>query len=548
MKISKPGWNEGSIKYSKMASEPEARARFVQSVVAFLAKYNFDGLDLDWEYPGSRGGASYDKQNFVRLLRELSEAFKPHGYLLTAAVSAGKWFIDPAYDIGQVSKYLDLINLMAYDYHGGWESKTGMNAPLFSSPRHDVGASDKQLNVNWSVNYWLAQGAQREKLLLGVGSYGRSFTLDRESENGLNAGAGQKGRAGPYTREPGSLGYNEICSLLGGGESNSWTVVRDPDYLAPYAYTNNGQRQWVGYDDQQSLALKAQYAKSMGLGGVMMWSIETDDFHGHCHGGQKFPLLNTIRRVLDGADPTGSGGRPRPASTTTSTSTTTTTTTTSTTSTTTSRPGHEVEEVDEEEQRPQPHERPKPPTTRRPSTTRRPAASSTRRPASVAPSTSSPPRPPSGSSSTKRPPPPPPQASSSTRRPAGGQQFVCHSDGMFADPNNCRKFIRCLGSNSAFAQQFSFDCGPGTAFSEQLQACDHLRNVPNCAHAPPNNSRRRLVQLVPVGALPLARAPLLVLPAYNGLHHHHLRRHLMLGHHHQYLGHGPLVAHSWRRA
>lgn len=470
-----------------MASDPEARARFVESVLRFLEQFNFDGLDLDWEYPGSRGGASYDKQNFVRLLRELSEAFRPRGYLLTAAVSAGKWFVEPAYDIPQVSKYLDLINLMAYDYHGGWETKTGMNAPLFSSAKHDLSREDRTLNVNWSVNYWLSQGAAREKLMLGVGSYGRSFTLDNGQLNGLNAPASQKGRAGPYTREPGSLGYNELCESLKAAPK-SWTVVRDPDYLAPYAY--NTERQWVGYDDRESLALKARFAKSMGLGGLMMWSIETDDFQGRCHD-EKFPLLNTIRRVLDGHDgqvvvvapepqrptssttrrplvtePTGAGGASA------STSTSTSKRPQQGTSSTTRRPAASTPAGEIEDE-------PISSTTRRPS----PAASSSRRP-----------RPPTTSTST----------STSTQRPPGEPaEFECRADGMFADPRNCRKFYRCVGHGTSHFQKYRFDCAPGTAFNEAAQYCDYIYNVPACkaagAGAPETADRLALITSGPAG-------------------------------------------------
>src|SRR5699024_2633657 len=97
------------------------------------------------EYPASRGGKPEDKRNFVALLRELKQAFSDKGYILSAAVSAGKYFADPAYDIPQISKYLDWIGVMCYDYHGGWESKTGHNAPLYARP--DEYGSDRILNV-----------------------------------------------------------------------------------------------------------------------------------------------------------------------------------------------------------------------------------------------------------------------------------------------------------------------------------------------------------------------------------------------------------------
>ncbi len=145
--ISIGGWNEGSNKYSAMVSNAGSRATFVASVVEFLKKYELDGLDLDWyveiitltyskflqiillffrEYPAMKAvndqdrtpGRDADKADYISLLRELRAAFEPYGFILSAAVSAGKPTIDRAYDVPQVSKYLDIINLMCYDYHG----------------------------------------------------------------------------------------------------------------------------------------------------------------------------------------------------------------------------------------------------------------------------------------------------------------------------------------------------------------------------------------------------------------------------------------------
>lgn len=58
------GWNEGSETYSKMAADPVKRARFINSALELVQKWGFDGFDLDWEYPGQRGGSSDDIVGF----------------------------------------------------------------------------------------------------------------------------------------------------------------------------------------------------------------------------------------------------------------------------------------------------------------------------------------------------------------------------------------------------------------------------------------------------------------------------------------------------
>jgi chitinase len=90
-----------------MVTNPSTRAKFVSTSVTFLKKYNFDGLDLDWEYPGSRNGArSTDKQLFTTLLSELKTAFQPYGLLLTAAVGVGFSTASNAYEISKITKFV----------------------------------------------------------------------------------------------------------------------------------------------------------------------------------------------------------------------------------------------------------------------------------------------------------------------------------------------------------------------------------------------------------------------------------------------------------
>jgi chitinase len=287
------GWNEGSLKYSQMASDPAKRAKFTQSVVDFLLKLGFDGLDLDWEYPANRGGVPEDTENFVRLIGELKAAFTPHGLLLTAAVSCGKGTIDSAYNVPEVSRILDQIHLMCYDFHGAWEDFTGHNSPLYGNAQIDDGESF-YFNTDFAVNYWIDLGADPSKLILGMPLYGRGFLLANAGNNGFYETANQPLPAGPYTREAGIWGNNEICEKF--TANSGWTVVRDPYYMVPYAYNGN---QWIGFDDRESLTLKAQYAASKGLGGAMVWSIETDDFSGSCTG-TPFFWIRTIYETLNG--------------------------------------------------------------------------------------------------------------------------------------------------------------------------------------------------------------------------------------------------------
>lgn len=134
------GWNDSQgDKYSRLVNSAQARARFVVNVIQFIEKWGFDGLDLDWEYPkcwqvDCNKGPDSDKEGFTALVRELSNAFKPKGLLLSSAVSPSKTVIDAGYDVAKLSQYFDWIAVMTYDFHGHWDKQTGHVAPLYYYP------------------------------------------------------------------------------------------------------------------------------------------------------------------------------------------------------------------------------------------------------------------------------------------------------------------------------------------------------------------------------------------------------------------------------
>lgn len=136
-------------------------------------------------------------------------------------------------------------------------------------------------------------GADSDKLVLGIPTYGRTYTLINEDSHELGAPSEGPGEQGDATREKGYLAYYEICQNL--KEDEEWTVVQpNPDAMGPYAYRRN---LWVGYDDEPIVRKKAKYAVQHGLGGIMFWAIDNDDFRGSCTG-RAFPLIEAAKEAM----------------------------------------------------------------------------------------------------------------------------------------------------------------------------------------------------------------------------------------------------------
>ncbi|MCL4142800.1 UNVERIFIED_CONTAM: hypothetical protein GTU68_055264 [Idotea baltica] len=287
------GYNQPSSIFSRMASEQNRRERFIDSALSLIQKYGFDGLDLDWEFPTTRGGKPEDKENFVLLVQEMKKKFEESSLIITAAVGLGCNYMETVYDFKNLSDSLDSIHLMAYDFNGNWQSKTDSYSPLFSRPEY-TGKSNL-CSINATVNVWLEGGADPKKLVLGVGAYGQTYLVRNcIGEIGeLGFGAGQ---AGPYTKHSGTLGYNEICEAI---KNDGASIERDEYSVTPYTCLGST---WASFDDILSAKIKSMWGKETGLGGGMIWSIDTDDFLNKCSDG-RYPILRAINEIWRNVTP-----------------------------------------------------------------------------------------------------------------------------------------------------------------------------------------------------------------------------------------------------
>ncbi|XP_066142849.1 acidic mammalian chitinase-like [Euwallacea fornicatus] len=271
--LSVGGQSSGDI-FRSMAADSSKRSAFLDSSTYFISTYGFDGLDVDWEYPEAA-----DSDNYITLLKEIKSLFNEKGWLLTAAVSSD--VESHGYNVAEMLNYLDFINIMTYDFYGPWSQYTGENSPLYASSVESEWEKS-HLNVASAASNWVNAGAPKDRLTVGTGFYGRSFTLVDANSNGLHAAITGPGSDG------GSPTYATICS-----DYSSWTRVWDDEQKSPRKYNGN---QWLGYDDPDSTSLKAAWIKDNGFLGVMIWAINQDDMTGTC--GEKQILLKEINKAI----------------------------------------------------------------------------------------------------------------------------------------------------------------------------------------------------------------------------------------------------------
>lgn len=185
--------------FSDMASTAANRKKFIQNILGFMTQYGFDGVDIDWEYPGAedRGGIPEDGENFTLLLQDLKAAFDGR-YILTFTIPTSYWYLRH-FDIKKSVKAADWVNLMSYDLHGVWDQDNPIGSHVMG--HSNITEIDLALNLLWRNDI------PPNKIVLGTGFYGRTFALEDPSCTGPGCKFSGPGSKGPCTDTAGFLSY-----------------------------------------------------------------------------------------------------------------------------------------------------------------------------------------------------------------------------------------------------------------------------------------------------------------------------------------------------
>ncbi|MGW4894896.1 glycosyl hydrolase family 18 protein [Kitasatospora sp. NPDC004240] len=295
--ISLGGWTYSKY-FSDVAATDASRKKFVKSCLDIylrgnLPVYNgaggdgvaagiFDGIDLDWEWPGSPDGhagnhwSTADKDNNTLLLAEFRKQLDELGgshKLLTAFTPADPVKINQGWDLSKIFNYLDVANVQGYDFHGAgsdnsWEpNRTGHQANLYADTQDPY---NFHFSTDAAVKTYLDAGVNPRKLTIGFPFYGRGW---QGVADGGAAGEWQSATGaapGQFAEEAGTRGYHNLLTTF-----PNLTIRHDTQSIATYGYTGAGG-QWWTFDDPWSIAQKTAYLKSKNLLGAMIWEMTGD--------------------------------------------------------------------------------------------------------------------------------------------------------------------------------------------------------------------------------------------------------------------------------
>lgn len=273
--------------FSNLAKSESAQDEFFESLVTFILANDYDGVDIDWEYPVApdRGGTEADFENFVTLLKRLRQRLNQTGIPkgLSITLPASYWYLR-GFDIVNLEPHVDFFNIMTYDIResllfshaldvtarlivhkdGVWDSNVESLGP-YAKAHTNLTEIEEALKLLWRNNI------NPERVNLGLGFYGRSFTMKDPSCMKAGCEFSEGGNGGDCTGTPGVLSAHEINQIIDDGAK----VTLDRKAAVEIVTWNKDQ--WVSWDSTKTLGMKVDYANQRCLGGVMVWAIDLDD-------------------------------------------------------------------------------------------------------------------------------------------------------------------------------------------------------------------------------------------------------------------------------
>ena len=250
------GWT--SSEHFRILLPPESRERFAKSAREQMIQYGFQGIDIDWEFPGRRMQKLHPLLAELRTQLDKQEEQNQTQYFLTIAASASPEHYKNI-EIQDIHSYLGWINVMTYDLSGPWSGETNHHAPLYSSSSHP----HSLYNADSAIQAYLSAGVPPEKINLGIPFYGYLW----KNVPNINHGLQQSGTAGE------AVSYNTIVQnyTLENGYQEYW----DTAAKAPWRY-NPDSATMITFENPESIQEKVHYAIEHQLGGVFVWHLGQD--------------------------------------------------------------------------------------------------------------------------------------------------------------------------------------------------------------------------------------------------------------------------------
>ena len=265
--ISIGGWS-WSKNFSDATLTDTSTRNFALSSIDIVSKYNLDGVDIDWEYPGLIGDSNIyrpeDKQHYTLLFKELREGLDSLGrathmkYYVTTAVGGSQSFIDHT-EMDKVQQYTDYINIMSYDYAGAWNTVSDHHTNLYTSS-----GDTSQYSAHRSIQAFIAAGVPANKIVMGIAFYGKGWQMESTDNKGLYRKTLKSARGGGFT-------YLKDSLIDKNGYKDYWDAVAK----APYLF-NPEKKIFISYDNERSVKAKCKYVRQHQLAGVMFWEYNSD--------------------------------------------------------------------------------------------------------------------------------------------------------------------------------------------------------------------------------------------------------------------------------